>query len=126
MRLLLDTHIFLWCITDDKRLSKAAKAKIIHASDVYISAASIWEMTIKVKLKKLKADMKQVVKAIDESGFTELPISVEHALATSNLPDLHRDLFDRILVAQAITEPLILLTADAQLKEYSKLVEVIF
>lgn len=125
MRLLLDTHVFLWCIRSDRRLSKAARFKILNASEVYVSSASIWEATIKIKFKKLDADVDQIVEAISESGFSELPITIYHAAAVSRLPEIHRDPFDRILIAQAVSEPLTLLTADAELKSYSELVEVI-
>lgn len=125
MRLLLDTHVFLWCIKNDRRLSKVARSKISTATDVYISSASIWEATIKIKLKKLDVDIDEMVNAIVESGFLELPITAQHAAAISQLPDIHRDPFDRILIAQAMIEPLTFLTADAELKNYSELVEVI-
>lgn len=125
MRILLDTHIFLWCIKGDARLSKSIKSKILHASEVYVSSASIWESTIKIKLKKLEGDINEIVEAIAESGFLELPITSLHAAAVAALPEIHRDPFDRILIAQAVSEPLTFLTADAQLKDYSELVEVI-
>lgn len=125
MRLLLDTHIFLWCIKDDARLSKSIRSKILHASEVYVSSASIWESTIKIKLKKLDGDVNEIVEAIVDSGFIELPITALHAAAVAALPDIHRDPFDRVLIAQAISEPLTFLTADTQLKNYSELVEVI-
>jgi PIN domain nuclease of toxin-antitoxin system len=125
MRLLLDTHVFLWAIKNDRRLSKATRSKILNASDVYVSAASIWEVTIKVKLKKLDADVDQIVDAISESGFVELPVIARHAAAVCHLPDIHRDPFDRILIAQAISEPLTFLTADLTLKDYSELVVIV-
>lgn len=125
MRLLLDTHIFLWCIKNDRRLSKEIKSKITKSSDVYISSASIWEITIKVKLKKLDANIERVIQAISESGFMELPITAQHAAMVSHLPNIHRDPFDRMLIAQAISEPLTFLTANASLRNYSDLVEVI-
>lgn len=125
MRLLLDTPIFLWCIKGDAKLSKSIRSKILHASEVYVSSASIWESTIKIKLKKLDGDVNEIVEAIVESGFLELPITAFHAAAVADLPDIHRDPFDRILIAQAVSEPLTFLTADAQLKNYSELVEVI-
>lgn len=125
MRLLLDTHLFLWCINDDLRFTKKARSKVLHAHEVYISSASIWEATIKIKLKKLDANVDQLVEAIKESGFLELPITVDHAAAVSHLADIHRDPFDRILIAQAITEPLTFLTADAELSKYSSLIEVV-
>ena len=125
MRLLLDTHIFLWAIKDDRRLSKTTRSKILNATDVYVSSASIWEAAIKVKLKKLDADVDQIMEAISESGFVELPITARHAAAVCHLSDIHRDPFDRILIAQAISEPLTFLTADAELRNYSDLVEVV-
>jgi len=125
MRLLLDTHIFLWCIKNDKRLSKTTRTKILQASDVYISSASIWEATIKVKLKKLDIDISQMVEAIGKSGFLELPITAYHAAAVFNLPEIHRDPFDRMLIAQTMTEPLTFLTADELLQSYSELVEIV-
>jgi len=125
MRLLLDTHVFLWCIKNDRRLSKAARSKILDTSEVYVSSASIWEATIKIKLKKLDADINQMVQSITKSGFIELPITVHHAAAVSRLPAIHKDPFDRMLIAQAIFEPLTFLTADAELKNYSDLVEIV-
>ena len=125
MRLLLDTHIFLWCIKSDRKLSKAARTKISDAYEVYVSSASIWEITIKIKLKKLDADINLILESISKSGFLELPITAQHAVAVASLPDLHRDPFDRILIAQAISEPLTFLTVDAQLKHYSDLVDLI-
>lgn len=125
MRLLLDTHVFLWCIKNDRRFSKKARTKVLNASEVYISSASIWEIAIKIKLKKLDADINELVEAIAESGFLELPITTQHAAAIHHLSDIHRDPFDRILIAQSISEPLTFLTADATLKNYSDLVEVI-
>lgn len=125
MRLLLDTHIFLWCIKSDIHLSKSMRTKISQASEVYVSSASIWESIIKIKLKKLEGDINKIVEAINQSGFLELPITALHAATVAALPDIHRDPFDRILIAQAIAEPLIFMTVDEQLKAYSELVQVI-
>ncbi|MBA2369165.1 MAG: type II toxin-antitoxin system VapC family toxin [Candidatus Protochlamydia sp.] len=125
MRLLLDTHVFLWCIKDNRRLNKSARSKILDASVVYVSSASIWEASIKIKIKKLDANIDQMIDAIAESGFLELPITARHAAAVNQLADIHRDPFDRILISQAIFEPLTLLTADAILKKYSSLVELV-
>lgn len=125
MRLLLDTHVFLWCVNDDKRLSKKARTAISTADEVYVSSASIWETSIKVKLGKLDANMDDLVDAISQSGFLELPITAQHALVTFQLPEIHKDPFDRILIAQAISEPLRLITADSILRQYSDLVDVI-
>ncbi len=125
MRILLDTHVFLWYVKSDRKLSKESLLMIQNAIEVYVSSASIWEATIKARLGKLDVKIDDLVKAIPASGFSELPITVEHAAAVDRLLDLHRDPFDRILLAQAITEPLIFLTADETLKNYSDLVTIV-
>ena len=122
MRLLLDTHIYLWAVTDDRKLSKHARKLITEADDVFVSSASIWEASIKVGLGKLDADVNLLVAEIATSGFKELPVRAVHAALVRDLPDIHRDPFDRLLVAQAISEPLRLLTADGYLGAYSELV----
>jgi len=125
MRLLLDTNVFLWWIKGDKRLPKTSIKKIKDAEDVYISSASIWEIAIKMRLGKISVKMNSLIQEIHNSHFLELPITSQHAVATLNLPDVHRDPFDRILIAQAISEPLVFLTADTILEKYSELVEII-
>lgn len=125
MRLLLDTHIFLWYISDDKYLSSFATSKIKSATRVFISSASIWEIAIKIKRGKFKADIEEIVAAIGKSGFLELPVSCSHVIKTCSLNNVHKDPFDRILVAQAIAEPLTLISADIKLKDYSDLVEIV-
>jgi PIN domain nuclease of toxin-antitoxin system len=125
MRLLLDTHVFLWCLKDDRQLSKAARVTIATATEVYVSSASVWEAAIKKALGKLDVDIDDLVLAIAGSGFIELPITARHAAAVSGLPELHRDPFDRILIAQAVSEPLRFLTADSVLKKYSDLVHIV-
>lgn len=125
MRYLLDTHVFLWCVKEDRRLTKTLRSKILQATEVYVSSASIWEAAIKIKLGKLEADLNELVMAIMNSGFTELAITAHHAAAITHLAEIHRDPFDRILIAQAISEPLTFLTADKVLGNYSHLVEVI-
>ena len=124
MRLLLDTHIFLWC-TNGQKLSKVARTMIESATEIYVSSASIWEAAIKMKLGKLDVNLNDLVNAISQSGFLELPITAQHAANVAELPNYHRDPFDRILIAQAICEPLRFLTADKLLKQYSDLVEVV-
>src|SRR5690349_12260118 len=114
MRILLDTHVFLWSIKDDRKLSKRARQKIINADEVYISSASIWEAAIKIQLQKLDANIEDLIESIPESGFLELPVTSNHAAGILKLPHFHRDPVDRILIAQAIYEPLIFLTADDQ------------
>ena len=125
MRILLDTHIYLWWLQDHQSLSSTARARIVSATKVYVSSASIWEASIKVGIGKLDADIQQLVAEIENSGFQELPISVKHAAMVTRLPDILRDPFDRILIAQALCEPLRLLTADRILSGYSELVEVV-
>jgi PIN domain nuclease of toxin-antitoxin system len=122
MRLLIDTHIFLWAMSGDKQLTKKAEAIMLSAETVFVSAASIWEIGIKSGIGKLDADVNELVARMAEAGFRELPVTAAHAAAVRYLPDIHRDPFDRLLVAQAITEPLRLLTDDDTVGKYSDLV----
>ncbi len=125
MRLLLDTHVYLWWLQDGRRLSRVARAKIADASKVFISSASIWEVSIKAGVGKLDVDVDALVASISENGFIELPVTATHAAKVRDLPQIHRDPFDRLLVAQAICEPLTFLTLDEVLKNYSGLVELV-
>lgn len=125
MNLLLDTHVFIWAVDDDPRLSAAAWSTIEEADSVYVSSASIWEATIKYQLGKLKVDPDRLIDAVAMSGFLELSITMRHAAAVAHLPPIHRDPFDRLLLAQAISEPLHFLTADDKLPQYSELVRQI-
>jgi len=122
MRLLLDTHIFYWSFYDPDRLSKRTIATINGAKAVYVSSASIWELAIKVRLGKMEGDPSELAENIAAAGFQELPVVSKHALLVATLPLHHTDPFDRLLIAQAMNEPLHLLTADSQLKTYSELV----
>ena len=119
MRLLLDTQIYLWFLADSRKLSKGARAMIADADEVFISAASIWEASIKAGIGKLQVAPDDLVAGIAASGFTELPVLSRHAAAVSTLPPHHRDPFDRLLIAQAMQEPMRLLTADGLLRRYS-------
>ena len=123
MRLLLDTQIYLWYLADSPKLSKKARAAIGEADEVFVSAASIWEATIKVGIGRLRAAPADLVAGIAASGFVELPVSAKHGAAVATLPMHLRDPFDRLLIAQAVNEPTRLLTADGLLKRYSDLVE---
>lgn len=125
MRILLDTHIYLWWLQDSPRLSAAARQQIQTATEVYVSSASLWECSIKIGLGKLQADIGELVAQIEASGFIELPVFARHTLVLAKLPEHHRDPFDRLLVAQALAEPLRLLTAEQQLSAYSGLVELV-
>jgi PIN domain nuclease of toxin-antitoxin system len=122
VRLLLDTQIYLWFLADSRKLSTKARAEIDAAETVFVSAASIWEAAIKSAIGKLTAPMGDLVAGIAGSGFTELPVSALHAARVAMLPPYYRDPFDRLLVAQALLEPLRLLTADAALGGYSDLI----
>ena len=124
MRVLLDTHLLLWALADPARLPAEARRLIDHA-DAYVSAASVWEISIKAALGKLSADPGEIVAALGPAGFLALPISVEHAARVASLPPAHRDPFDRLLVAQALAEPMRLLTTDATLGGYGELVTVV-
>ena len=125
MNLLLDTHVFLWFLIQSPRLSKAVYHQIETTPVVYVSAASLWEIVIKVQLKKLSADPHELAAKITASGFQELPVSVPHTLGLEQLPFHHRDPFDRILLAQAHVEHLRLLTCDANLKPYGPVCQLI-
>jgi PIN domain nuclease of toxin-antitoxin system len=125
MQLLLDTHIYIWWLKDDAQLSKRARGLITQADVVYVSSVSIWEAAIKIQLGKLTADIDELVTSIDDQGFVALPLRVKQAAVISTLPSIHRDPFDRMLVAQAISEPLRLITSDKILKGYTELVELI-
>lgn len=121
MRILLDTPILLWTLADDRKLSKEARRLIQFATDVYVSAASYWELAIKIGLGKLDADLGELRQAAEHSGFIEVPVSGEHAQATLALADFHKDPFDRLIVATAIIEPMRLLTADSLVAKYTEL-----
>lgn len=125
MRLLLDTHIYLWCLSLDSHLKKSIRSTISNADEVYVSSASIWEIAIKIKLGKIKLDINELIENIPGSGFLELPVTAKHAAVVSELPGYHNDPFDRILIAQSISEPLHFLTADKLLANYTDLVEII-
>lgn len=122
MRLLLDTHVFLWSVAASPQLKPAVRRVIEEADEVFVSAASIWEIAIKAALGKLQADASELAEAIAPSGFIELPVRAAHAAAVMRLPLHHNDPFDRLLIAQAMTEPLRLLTVDAVLSRYSDVV----
>jgi PIN domain nuclease of toxin-antitoxin system len=122
MRLLLDTHVFLWALAGSRELKAPARRLIESADEVHVSAASIWEIAIKSRLGKIDADPAEVVEAIEPAGFVELPVRATHAKGVATLPAHHSDPFDRILIAQALAEPLRLVTADHLLGRYSDLV----
>ncbi len=125
MRLLLDTHIVLWAMRDADELSAAARQLLSHAEQVFVSSVSLWEAVIKVAAGKLPLDPVRLKVKIEAAGFEWLDVTWAHALKLGELPMLHRDPFDRMLLAQALSEPLHLLTHDATLAAYSDLVTVV-
>ena len=118
-RLLLDTHALLWWLADDPRLGPRARELIgDERNEAYVSAASAWEISIKKALGKLEApgDLDAIV---EEEGFAKLPITFFHGERAGSLPDLHRDPFDRMLIAQAQAEGLDIVTTDERIASYA-------
>lgn len=119
MRLLLDTHVLLWWLADDRKLSKDARTIIANTNhQVLISAATVWEVAIKAALRRIDIELDDLEEAILKSGFEPLPIAVQHAVRVGRLPGIHRDPFDRMLVAQASIEELRLVTHDRVFERY--------
>jgi PIN domain nuclease of toxin-antitoxin system len=122
MRLLLDTHIALWAITDSPRLAAQARSLILNpGNSVHISTASVWEITLKHMLGRggMPVSGTQAAAHFQAAGYIELPIANAHVSMLETLPPHHANPFDRLLVAQALTEPLRLLTHDAIVSQYS-------
>lgn len=117
MRLLLDTHVVLWWGERSRRLKPEIRARIIDADEVFVSAASAWEVSVKVALGKLEVPG-PLMEVVAAAGFTPLPVDFAHAEAVRRLPRLHRDPFDRMLVAQAQVERLYLVSSDRALGAY--------
>ena len=118
MRILVDTHLLLWWVAGLRLPGNSGDLIRDSANEVFVSAASVWEVAIKARMGRLEADPQAFVAALADGGFGELPISSQHAAAVADLPDHHRDPFDRILVAQALVEPMRLLTHDRTLASY--------
>ena len=120
MNLLLDSHVFLWWLQDNRRLARNARRVIAAPSSrVLVSAATIWEIAIKLSIGKLKwtAGM-PLDRSITACGFAELPVTAQHAAGVRNLPAHHGDPFDRVLVSQALVEALRVVTADDVFARY--------
>jgi PIN domain nuclease of toxin-antitoxin system len=123
MRLLVDTHILLWWLANDRRISpKAASLLKDPTNEVLVSAASVWEIAIKYGLGRITLSQNVLIDAVHKCGFSQLPITFEHCSHLADLPSIHRDPFDRILVAQSLSEPAMLLTNDRILKDYGSTV----
>ena len=128
MRLLVDTHVALWWQTHDPRLERGARELVESADEgVLVSRVSLWELAIKVSVGKLRADLTTFARQVEELGFAWLDITNAHLLKVAELPVMrgHKDPFDRLLVAQAMSEPLILVTADSRLARYGDLIRVV-
>lgn len=121
MKLLLDTHLLLWAAGEPKRLSKQARTLIDNPeNELLFSAASLWEVAIKRGLGRedFKVDARLLRRGLLDNGYTELPIISDHVVATESLPPIHKDPFDRVLVAQATVEGVTLLTIDSSVAQY--------
>lgn len=116
-RLLLDTHVVLWWLADDPALSDELKETIDEEVDVFVSSATVWEVAIKQQLGKITAPV-DLPERIRDSELPNLSITSDHAIAAARLPLIHRDPFDRMLVAQAQSEGLTLVTRDKALRDY--------
>ena len=121
MKFLLDTQLLLWAAGQPERLSAAARALLTNPSNVLLfSAASLWEVAIKHSLGRadFRVQPRLLRRGLLDNGYVELPITSQHAVSIDGLPALHKDPFDRLLLAQALTEGITLLTADEQLAQY--------
>lgn len=117
MSLLLDTHVALWAITGDATLGEDLLDRLRHDPDIFLSPVSLWEITTKQSAGKL-AGPPDLAERVRDMGFHELPVTYAHGIAAGRLPLHHRDPFDRMLVAQAVTERLTLASRDASVALY--------
>jgi len=121
VKLLLDTHLLLWAAGEPKRLSKSARTLINNPeNELLFSAASLWKIAIKTKLgrRDFKADVRLLRRGLLDNSYRELPIASDHVVAIESLPPVHKDPFDRMLVAQATVEGITLLTGDSLVGKY--------
>lgn len=121
MKLLLDTHLLLWAAGEPKRISRKARGLIDNpGNELFFSPASLWELVIKRGLRRpdFKVDARVLRRGLLDNGYGELPIVSDHVVAIDNLPPIHKDPFDRVLVAQATVEGITLLTTDSVLSQY--------
>jgi PIN domain nuclease of toxin-antitoxin system len=128
VRLLLDTHVFLWTLDGSSRLSKTARALMTAVgNECFVSAVSFWEIAIKAALRRadFRVDTSALVSVSDAAGLTHLPFLAAHAVHVATLPHHHPDPFDRALIAQAALEPMTLLTHDATLTRYGNFVHIV-
>ena len=116
---LLDTHVLLWAFSEPDRIGAQATERIGAENRVYVSTASLWEIAIKVSIGKLKADISRIYQTMEARSLTVLHIEQAHILAVSKPPFHHRDPFDRMLIAQALTNELHLITRDNKFEAYN-------
>jgi PIN domain nuclease of toxin-antitoxin system len=128
MRVLVDTHILLWAAAKSRRLPKRARRLLEDpGNEVRYSAASLWEIAVKLGLRQddFQVDLERLRPALQKMGFVELDVTGAHAERIATLPPILKDPFDRMLVAQSLSEPLVLLTNDRALAAYGDVVEVV-
>ena len=127
MKILLDTHFAFWWQTGDTRITPQVQALVEDAHKVYVSQVSLWELAIKASLGRIQIDLPVFAQQVDSMGFSWLSIDNGHLLQLMHLPcyDDHKDPFDRLLVAQSLSEPVILLTVDKKLGRYGPTVRII-
>jgi PIN domain nuclease of toxin-antitoxin system len=122
MKLLLDTHVFLWWVADDERLPASTRRLIgTGSNEAFVSSVSAWEIVLNASRGRIELPdppERFVPRQLRENAFEPLPLTMSHALATSRLPEIHGDPFDRLLVAQAVVEDFALVTADEQIAKY--------
>lgn len=119
MKVLLDSHAFLWWLAEDLKLSAGARQAVADPSSiVHVSAATVWELSIRASLGKLDLDGTDLLEEIEENDFIELPMTARHSLAAATLPRHHDDPFDRMLIAQAKLEGLTIITRDPAFRAY--------
>ena len=128
MKLLIDTHIFLWLMTDPNKLSKTARDACMDVeNNLYLSVASLWEIQIKTERGKLHIDIPlQQIVTEQSDKFEVLPITANHILALNRLPTHHNDPFDRMLIAQALTEEAYLISADQVVQQYANSINLVW
>jgi PIN domain nuclease of toxin-antitoxin system len=128
LRLLLDTHIALWAIVDDARLPKLARELLEDPRNIIsVSAVSIWEIAIKFSLGRgdMPVSSRDALRYFRQAGYDLVSVEPQHAVVVEGLPPIHADPFDRLLVAQALTEPMRLMTHDAVIAQYDKSIIVV-
>jgi len=125
IQFLIDTNIILWLSENNPRIDKIKSLLLAEETQIFVSAVSWWEIVIKKRTGKLELEFDEIFYLAKNHNFLELPVTNDYMKAYLELPQLHRDPFDHMLLAQAITCPMRLITSDSQLAEYSSLVMVI-